>query len=357
MRCAITTIALLFTTLSAMAQRPWQEYDEAQQERILSMRATHDEVREAYRNLEDLSYDECYRLLDIVTSPTRSKRVNSLYIDIYERLRSEDGGDAALDVRMLNHYARYMLNSWADDDGRFGLYSYAFSVGAYAANSGSKELLEGITQCVRRKASARCRREAELFISAADHVYNSVVLGQSISLDHTPIHTSEQLPRLVSHARYLSVESSYSSVATPELECDDVAYSMACEECITWADGFYTAIPATEELSDLGITLTHFQRAYGANIVIGDSHHSYYTLPHILYILPNGMLYAISTTEEWDMEYVVVGYIAYGSVTLCGTVAVEHGQLRGVKCNDEGLYLHLSTEQEQRCYMISAVER
>ena len=356
MRIATTLIILLCAGATASAQRPWGEYSVAQQERIVASHAAPDVVRESYNELNELSYSERCDLLDIVTSPTRNKRLASLYIDIYERLRSEDGSDGAQDAEMLMHYPRYMLNRWSEEEGHFQLYNYAYAIAAHFANEGSIESFQNTLRHIRRRAAARSRREVALFAAAASSIYTSETLGQSLYVDHTPIATSEQLPREISAYRYHAALEEYPSIAGPTIRADDTATLMAYEETTTWGS-YYTALPIAEPLASQGITFVYRQGALGADIIVRDSDGACHTLPHNLYILPAGTLYGIYTDEASSVERVIVGHIDAGRLRLEGAIAIEHGELCGAKCNDEGLLLHVGHGNEERYYIISATER
>lgn len=356
MRIATTLIILLCAGATASAQRPWGEYSVAQQERIVASHAVPDVVRESYNDLDELSYSERCDLLDIVTTPTRNKRLASLYIDIYERLRSADGSDGAQDAEMLMHYPRYMLNSWSEEEGDFQLYNYAYAIAAHFAHEGSVESLQNTLRHIRRRAASRSRSKVALFAAAASSIYTSEVLGLSLYVDHTPIATSEQLPREISADRYHAALAKHPSIARPAIEADDTATLMAYEETTTWGS-YYTALPIAEDLASQGMTLVYRQGALGADIIVRDSDDVCHTLPRNLYILPTGTLYGIYTDEASSVERVIVGHIDAGRLRLEGAIAIEHGELCGAKCNDEGLLLHIGHGNEERYYIISATER
>ena len=75
----------------------------------------------------------------------------------------------------------------------------------------------------------------------------------------------------------------------------------------------------------------------------------------MLYLLPDGHIYALRVDQASNVESLVVGCVEEGRLRILGEMAVEVGVLQGVKCNGEGLYISVERGGKSLYYLVSAI--
>lgn len=345
----ITILLLLATTTLAVAQKPWGEYSEKQQRRTLLATYNPDVMRRALSDIESLSPEEHKALWEVVSEPTKGKRLASLYLHLYEVMRPA-GHDAAVeDMVILRAYPKYMLRRWACEGHSFDPYYYAYAVGFHCAMTEDKAGLDELCRLLTKSSSRRTRALAESFTNSAHMAMRSVALDRELVLDYTPFATNNELLVDVTESAYGSVDTLYDAIATGyEFSAEEI---IIAEECIKWSDAYCLS---TLSSGVDGVELVYILDNLDASISLTDVRGDGYLLPSHLYILPSGALFALDVDNGWVIDGVVVGEFSDGELQLLGRQAINDSQLKGVKCNNEGLYLHTEGEDGVRYYFVEA---
>lgn len=335
MRWLFSIIAFALTLGAASAQRPWSDYDSRQRATVLASPKVPVEVRAAITRLDELSATEREQLWGIVTSPTRDKHLRSLYLYIYEVLRPLDGSAASEDVAMHERHPAYFFKRWGNPLHSYDVYNYAYAIGRCGATSKLRKVCKG--RYVRRYgAVVTALREGAAMAEA------SARLGCSPHYDDMAVAVAVCAPREIAIGEYNAVAHTVEPLSVPVLT-DELERHIA-SEFIAW-DGCYNRAVEhnfTETLSIVASISSHetifaLHDACGDHIMLADK----------LYILPAGELFAVTGGE------VIFGYVDDAGLRIVGRAAMDEGELVGVKCTEEGLYMKVQHGASPRCYMLS----
>ena len=351
MRWLVLTIAICATLATASAQRPWSDYNSAQRARIIASRGVTEEVRTAVSRLGELSVAEREALWAVVSQPVKSSQIASLHLFLYDMLRPADGSASEVDIAMLKSYPQYMLARWSEDLHRYDVYNYAYALANYSVEHGSRGDVNSALRRVGKRRYMRCYGSiVENLVEGLAIAENSIALGRKMECDHTDMEVTCRLPYEISLAEYKAAIAQVNAVDTEGVigRGDVVGYMAA--ECASW-DGSYN-----RELSHTlgkGVGVTLVESATAKHIVIDDGVGGCVTLPAVVYILPDGGLFAIDIDGEGRAESVYVGAVEQGRLRSIATVAVYGGVVRGAKCTNEGLYLWIDDDRGAKYYRLS----
>ena len=352
MRRLLLVVLTLCGTLQALAQRPWDEYDHRQQQRIVASKNTPQQVRSALAQLDNVRGEDRDILLEEVTKPTKNRQVASLYLYIYECLRQDDGGTADADVAMLRAYPKYMLEQWCEPEHQFDIYNRAYAVALYGVRTGETRHVNGVIRALSKGSSRRTKVLARRFETCLTVAEQSLALGEVYAIDHTQPTILDIYVEPITKARYAAAVGSCSAVAYPTFEDVDKDYVIMMEECMSWYGGYYTAM---KHSLGRNVAMTYCQLPLSAHIILSDAVGDCHTLPWMLYITKDGMLYAISVGEAWNIDHVVVGILKDGLFGMAGIVDVEDGALLSAKCSDDGLYIEVDGPSGAVYYVIPSL--
>ena len=348
----ILTIILSFATLFTLsAQRPWQELDRAHQQHILASRQLSAKLYEAYSNLEALDAEERAEVLRSVATASGNRKLQSLYLYLYESLRPEDGSVAHLDMEVLSRYPRYMLKRWSSDMHSHDAYNYAYSLGCYAAMEGDEAAVSRVlARYDKRRYRHRYAKSIAVLCEGVEHVRCSVAAGMAADVEHTPYEVYDLPPYEISHEEYAAAQSLISRL-TPQTMCSDIEVAMA-HEVTTW-QGAYNSVVHGGDSHEVSITECRIDgHVY---MVIRDDMSLCHTLPECLYILPSGEVFAHCRCGGY-IDGVVVGRIEDGVVDIIGMIPLASVLLGDAKCSHEGLYLKVDEDGEVGYLFIPAEE-
>lgn len=350
MRRPLLVVLLVIAMLPAAAQRPWSEYDARQRERIAGARNTPEVVRRAVDSLEVMSPAERAKLWDVVTSPTGDRQLASLYLYLYETLRPTNGTAAEGDIAMLRSYPAYFLERWSDELHRYDVYNYAYALAHHNVTEGTHGDTNGVMRKVARRRYARRYGAVVAALSGGvDIAESSLCLSSTLFADATEPEITERMPRAITAAEYSAVRGSVEPISAARVLGDDDLLSHIAAECIAW-DGCYNV--AIDHNLGRRVTIVRSVSTTSTSITMIDAEGNHHTLPERVYLLPGGALYAISLDRESRVEYVVAGRFVDGVLNVSSTAVVGDGVLRGAKCTDAGLYLHIE-DRGSRYYVIT----
>ena len=340
MRYLLAAIALCVTLSTAMAQEAWVQLSASEQQQVLRSRHTPEVARRALSDIDALSAAEHDELWLYITSPTRREGHDALRLHLYELLRPQDGSAAVKDATMLAAYPEYMLRRLAQPINRDEIYNYAYGLGRYEAITGShRNTAMALRKLRKRRYRKHYAAEVELLRRSIVIAKESVALGMGRCADITPPSPIDNGIDRVSRESFLMAESSYS---LPKM-CTtyrDEEQRRAAEECMTFDAAYYHPTPHT---MGRNITLIHAAESDGGHYLLIDNAGTCHTLPSALYILGDGTLLAVERgTEE---SYVLRARLIKGRLHVEGRVTLPYGAtIREMRCNDQGLYLHVEGE-------------
>lgn len=341
MRRLVTLLLLLAATLPAAAQKPWAEYDERQQQQILALKRVNGSVREAYHNLATLDSATLNAAWRVISTPQRDRRVASLHLCMYERMRAKDGTTAAEDITMLATYTEYMLQRMEQEEHRYDLYSYAFALGRYDAAQGKQCSQQALRKMLKRRLSQRHTTTIATFRDAIRYARESSQLMLRTDADFTsPCPLDGVLPTQISHADFEAQKSSIKPL-TAHFKADNETYATIIDECTTH-DGFYHLAIAHDISKHLDIILS--LSPDGGYFTLIDRNDTLHTLPAPLYILPDGRLFAVGRGLYFAPQ-VILGHIDDGVLTIEGSLAIPR-PADDVRCTERGLYLSAADSKE-----------
>lgn len=353
MRHLLATLTFLAITTMVAAQRPWGEFSVKQQQRILSSKGVPEEVRSIIVRCDELTESERLAAWEVVAEwgPQKSKKLSSPYLYLYECLRPENGLAARSDVALLQRYPKYMLARWGDDGHDFDLYNYAYSVAKLCATDATVEPA-AIVRSLKKGAS----RHSEKLVATFDHCLSVATesLAQGLSVAHisTELNPYDISVAEIDAAIYGVADALY---ATPRYNrlttTDDI---IIAEELMAFEGAYYEAVPS-EVCEELSLKMIWCWSAYDSSMVLADNTGEQYMLPAMLYLLPDGHIYALRVDQASNVESLVVGCVEEGRLRILGEMAVEMGVLQGVKCNSEGLYISVERGGKSLYYLVSAI--
>ncbi len=332
MRRLCLILTMLATVCVTSAQRLWSEYDVRQRQNILSSKQVPGIIRESIETLTSIDDSTRATLWQIVTTPTKDKRVASLYLYLYESLRPYDASYVAEDATIIKSYPAYMLARWSEDAHSHDVIEYAHSLGCYVAEGHSAQVVAALRPLSKRRyrksygeVIATLRRGIE--VAAESHR-----LGEWLTIDHTIPESIEQQPYIISAEAYDNAEAAIKPYGTSYTEQESIVESIAAH-CISCGDGYYMPCGA------LGRDITAIEAWADSDtkcFAIVDRKGVCHTLPAPLYILDNGVFYAIC---DDDNHYIVVGSITDGNIDIYGSVRIGEITAGSIKCNANGLYM------------------
>lgn len=335
MRWLLPIIAFALTLGAASAQRPWSDYDSRQRATVLASPKVPVEVRSSVGRLNELSATEREQLWGIVTTPTRNKHLRSLYLYIYEVLRPMDGSAASEDMAMLVQHPAYLFKRWSNPLHSYDVYNYAYAIGKH-----------GATSKLRKVCKRRYMRRYGAVVTALSE--GAAMAEASARLDCTPHYDDMAVavavcaPREIAIGEYNSVDSTVEPLAAPRLT-DNLEQHIA-SEFIAW-DGCYNRAVDHNYTETLSIVAS--MSSCGTIFSLHDACGDHLMLADELYLLSAGELFVVTGGE------VIFGCIDDGGMHVVGRVAMDGGELAGVKCTEEGLYVKLHSGDTTRCYMLS----
>lgn len=341
MRRLVALLLLIAATLPAAAQKPWAEYDERQQQQILSSRRVSPAVREAYYNLSTLDSATLNAAWRTVSTPQRERRVASLHLCMYERMRAKDGSTAAEDIAMLAAYPEYMLQRMEHEEHHYDLYSYAFAFGRHDAVQGKQRSQQALRKMLKRRLSRQYTATIATFRDAIGYARESSQLMLMTDADFTtPCPLDGVTPTQVSRADFEAQKGSVKPI-TAHFKADNEVLATIIDECTTH-DGFYHLAVEHSISKHLDIILSLSPN--GGFFTLIDRNGTLHTLPAPLYILPDGRLYAVGRGEYFAPQ-VIVGHLDDGVVTIEGSLAVPR-PTEDIRCTERGLYLVAADDKE-----------
>lgn len=353
MRHLLATLALLAITTMVAAQKPWGELSAKKQHSILGAKVMPKEVRSIIVRCDELTESERLAAWEVVVGwgPQKSKRLSSPYLYLYERLRPEDGSAARSDVALLQRYPKYMLARWGSEGHDFDIYNYVYSVATLCATDPAVERAT-IVKSLKKGAS----RHNEELLAAFDHCLviatESVALGRGVAYISAEINPYDISVAEIDAAIYGAASASYDMPRYNRLTTREEI--IVAEVLMDYEGAYFEAVPSAE-CDSLSLTMIWCWRAYDSYVVLTDSVGEQYQLPAMLYLLPDGGIYALRVDEAKSVESLVVGCVEEGRLRIFGEMAVEMGVLKGVKCNDEGLYISVEREGKSLYYLLSAI--
>ena len=353
MRHLLATLLLLAITTMVAAQKPWGELSVKQQHSILRSKGVPKEVRSIIVRCDELTESERLAAWEVVVGwgPQKSKRLSSPYLYLYERLRPEDGSAARSDVALLQRYPKYMLARWGSEGHDFDIYNYAYSVATLCATDPAVERAT-IVKSLKKGAS----RHNEELLAAFDHCLviatESVALGRGVAYISAEINPYDISVAEIDAAIYDAASERYATPRYNRLTTTDEI--TIAEELMTYEGAYYEAVTSAE-CEALSLTMIWCWSAYDSSMMLADSAGEQYLLPAKLYLLPDGRIYALRVSQGGNVESLVVGCIEEGRLRILGEMSVEMGELQGVKCNDEGLYISVERGYKSLYYLVSAI--
>ena len=350
MRRLLLLVALLVSAhLVVSAQRPWVEYDVRQQERLLASPKTSEQVRKSMEHLESLTIRERETLWDIVTEQRVKGQLSSLYLYIYEMLRTMDGRDSRGDVAMLRFYAPYFLKRWASQDGATELYNYGYALGREMALGSRHSVVMALAKCDKRRYKRLYGNVINTLYLASSIAERSLLLSESLDEDYTSFERLAIAPREVSAEEFLKVKGSVEPIRFESGFVSEDEQHVAAEVRM-WSGVYCRRVD-----SPLGerVSVVEVLGNQGREVVVVDAHKECVVLPEKIYVTPRGEIFALSFSGE-GLAGVVLGAVERGSVRIVGEVPIEGLLLQAVKCSDHGLWLFGECEGEVRGLFIES---
>lgn len=339
MRRLVALLLFFAAALPVAAQKPWAEYDERQQQQILSSRRVSPEVREAYHNLATLDTATHNAAWRAVSTPQRDRRVASLHLCLYERMRAKDATTAAEDIAMLAAYAEYVLQRMEQAEHHYDLYSYAFALGRFDAVQGKQRSQQVLRKMLKRRLSRRYTTTIATFRDAIDYARESSQLMLLTDTDFTsPCPIDGVMPTQISRTYFEAQQGSVKPL-TANFKADSEPLAAIIDECITH-DGFYHLALSHNISKHLDIILS--QSPNGGYFTLIDRNDTPHTLPAPLYILPDGRLFAVGRGLYFAPQ-VICGSLSDGVLTIEGSLPIPR-PTEDIRCTERGLYISAADE-------------
>lgn len=338
--CAVVAIN------SVVAQKPWAEYDAAEQRRLLNSRRTSSAVRRAYENIADMDYATRCEAWSVVSVPVRNSRLASLYLHLYEVLRPKDGSAAEQDMAMLAAYPDYMLSLWEREAHRYDIYNYAYALGRYDALHEVRSTA-ALRPMFKRKMFKRYATTAVRLRSAVAVARESEAAGAIAAIDLTAPMRLEAEPSYISKASFAEAVNAIKPLSVGLSVVDELHEAMVAE-CLMFGGSYNVDI---EHAMGRDIAVTYCSANGGDYLLLSDKAGMDYTLPSMLYCLPSGHIFAIGDGKMFDCQ-VIVGRVVDGVIAIDGMLPLA-GEAHEVRCNERGLYLHVALSDD---YLFVAAE-
>ena len=350
MRRLLLLVALLVSAhFVVSAQRPWVEMDVRQQERILASSKTSESLRRGVECLGSLTTAEREEVWETVTEQAVKGQLSSLYLYIYEMLRSEDGSASAEDVAMLRNYTPYFLKRWASQGDLAEVYNYGYALGHEMALGNHHSVVMALAKCDRRRYKRLYGDVITTLQRSSLLVERTLLLAEDLDIDCTPVERIAIVPREVSAEEFIGAKGGVEPLEFVSGFESEVELLVA-EEVKMWTGCYCRRVETS--LGDK-LAVVEVLSDQGREVLLVDAHKGCVALPEQIYITPQGEIFALELSEG-RLTGVICGAVERGSVRIAGVVPMEHLLLRDVKCSDKGLWLFVESEGRTRGLFIES---
>lgn len=339
-RLLLFVALMVAATFTISAQKPWVELDSRQQQRLLSHPDINNIIKETISHLESITECEREELWSEVVSGRPKRQFAPLYLYIYEVIRSKNGSQADDDVLMVSRYPEYFLKMWSLEGHCYDVYNYAYIIGLQRASKDGRGSANALLHRLQRRRYKRKYGDVVAVLRAgSDMVERSKNVGNCFISDVTPCESLSVPLREVDERKYHNVVKEIDPVILPAYSEDNVPM-MIRSECIMW-QGCYNSV-IEQSLLGREASLIHQHSYSGDDLVLVDANGDSITLPPRLYVLPEGLVFALDIDRDNNLNYLIVCRVTDGVIEGSGILNLEPDTFVDAKCVDDGLYLHLA---------------
>lgn len=351
MRCYIILIFTLLCSFTSLAQRPWTELSASEQRAVLDSRRVPDIVRSVMQgdvDIATLSQATRRELLDCIVARCGDENTSALYVYLYDIIRLSDGSMSRQDVRMFALHMPHMLAMLSADSQDDRFVNYAYSLGKRRVTH-SKVSLKGVLGKMSKKRYLQYAGLVQNLQSAVDMVVASEDAGRSAMLDVTPPAQAEERFLVISKEEYESVTPKFSPAVEPLQPALTTLESAVRGECMAWSGAYHSVVHHAVGRNVVLVRSTTPATEYLTFVDGGDNS---YTVENEVYMLSHGLFVAVE--HSLKPQSLILGNVGSRTgVEILGRVYIDLGrELRGIKCAEEAIYLHVESSRGEEYLLL-----